>query len=456
MSEAFDVDSLVDEQRIDRFNVLVVGWSFLTMLADGYDLTAMAFAAPELVNQWGIQTESLGMVFSASLFGILFGAPLLGLAGDRFGRRNAILVCLGICGLATLAMVAATTTDHLFALRFLAGIGIGGLMPNTIALTSELSPQRYRARMIIFMFVGITVGGALPGVIAATLVPTYGWQILFWIGGIFPLATLAGLWFVLPESIKWLARRKPGSQQSLAVARRMRADLTFPDDARITATEESLSEKPVANIFEGRLAWITPLLWFSFAATLMANFFLNSWMPLLFVKSGMSPEEAALASGLYHIGGTLGGLMISVLVDRCGVTVIAMFLALAAPIVAAIGIESLPHIAVHLLSFAAGVAVLGAQFGNNASAGLIYPTGIRARAVGLAFGIGRFGSILGPLLGGYVIARNYPLQQMFGIAALPLVLAAVAALLLTWHCWKRYGGIRLHEEPARSRPVASP
>ncbi len=445
MSTSFDVDDLVDQQRIDRFNVLVVAWSFLTMLADGYDLTAMAFAAPELVNQWGIQTESLGMVFSASLFGILFGAPLLGLAGDRFGRRTAILVCLAICGLGTLGMVAATTTDHLFALRFIAGIGIGGLMPNTISLTSELSPQRYRARMIIFMFVGITVGGGLPGIISATLVPIYGWQILFWIGGFFPLAVAVGLYFVLPESIKWLARHDPGSERALRVARRMRTDLSLPNGARIVADHESATARTVANVFEGGLIWITPLLWFSFAATLMANFFLNSWMPLLFVRTGMSPEEAAVASGLYHVGGTLGGLLISVLVDRCGVTVVAMFLALAAPIVAAIGIESLPHTAVHLLSFTAGIAVLGAQFGNNASAGLIYPTGIRGRAVGLAFGIGRFGSILGPLLGGYVIARNYPLDQMFRIAALPLVLAAVAAALLSWHCWKRFGSIRLHE-----------
>lgn len=449
MGQAYDVDRLVDEQEIDRFNVLIVAWSFLAMLADGYEITAMAFAAPELVREWGIESTALGMVFSASLFGILFGAPALGFVGDRYGRRVAILAGLCICGLSTLAMVFAQSVDHLFVLRFLAGVGIGGLMPNTIALTSESSPRRYRAMMIVLMFVGITVGSGSPSIIAATLVPAYGWQVLFLIGGVVPLAIAICIAVVLPESIKFLAARGDRDEQVLRVARRMRADLDIADDARfvqpVTNTADSGS---VGQIFSGGLARITLLLWVCFAMTLMANFFLNSWMPVLFERTGMSPEEAALASGLYHVGGTLGGILISVLIDRCGVMVIAILLAVAAPLVAAIGWSGLPHTAVHVLSLAAGIGVLGAQFGNNASAGMIYPTRIRAKAVGFAFAVGRFGAILGPLLGGYIIARHYSLADMFRFAALPLVIGALAATALTWHCWRRFGGLRLDDRPA--------
>jgi len=450
LGTTIDVDQLVDGQNISRFNLMIVAWSFLAMLADGYEITAMAFAAPELVRIWDIEMSAFGPVFSASLFGVLFGAPLLGWVGDRYGRRTAIISACTICGVATLAMVFAAGLHHMFALRFVAGIGIGGLMPNTISLTSELSPGRYRAMLIVLMFTGITLGSGSPSIIAATLVPSYGWQVLFVIGGLFPLVVAACLVFFLPESIKFLAVRNVRRDRLLQTARRARRDLEIPDDAEFVVRRSDHAESTglgLRAILSGGLAWITPLLWFCFASTLMANFFLNSWMPLLFERSGMSPDEAALASGLYHVGGTLGGLIISVLIDRYGVLVIAVFLALAGPVVAGIGLAGLPN-ALLALSLGAGVCVLGAQFGNNASAGMIYPTEVRAKAVGWAFSIGRFGSILGPLVGGYLIAQESTLMRMFLVAAAPLALGALAATALTRLCYRRYGGLRLDDRLA--------
>jgi len=453
LSATIDIDQLIDGQKIGRFNLMIVTWSFLAMLADGYEITAMAFAAPELVRIWGVEMSAFGPVFSASLFGVLFGAPLLGWAGDRYGRRTAIISACIVCGIATLAMVLATSLHEMFVLRFVAGIGIGGLMPNTISLTSELSPGRYRAMLIVLMFTGITLGSGSPSVIAATLVPSYGWQVLFVIGGVFPLIVAACLAIFLPESVKFLAIRNIRRERLLRTARRARTDLEIPDDAEFVVRRSVQVESAslgLREIFSGSLAWITPLLWFSFAATLMANFFLNSWMPLLFERSGMNPDEAALASGLYHVGGTLGGLIISVLIDRYGVLVIAVSLALAGPVVAGIGVAGLPHAALLGLSLGAGIFVLGAQFGNNAAAGMIYPTEVRAKAVGWAFSIGRFGSILGPLVGGYLIARDSTLMHMFLVAALPLALGALAAALLTRLCYRRHGGLPLSDRPAEN------
>jgi len=445
MNMPLDVDRLVDEQKIDRFNVLVVGLCFLAMLADGYELMALAFAAPELMRAWDIEASALGIVHTASLLGILIGAPLLGHVGDSYGRRTAILTASVICGLSTLSMALAANLEQMFVLRLIAGVGIGGLMPNTIALTSELSPRRYRAMMVVLMFVGITLGGGLPSLIAAGLVPRFGWEVLFVIGGIFPLAVAGLLAVRLPESVKFLAARPDRHGELLNVLRRMRPELELPEDSRVV----SPAVPPVRGVggfrqvFAGDLRWITPLIWVCFAATLMSNFFLNSWMPVLFERTGLSPEDAAFASGLYHVGGTIGGLMISVLIDRCGVWVVAMFLGMAAPAVAAIGIDSLSDAATLTLSLVAGIGVLGAQFGNNASAALIYPSAIRARAVGLAFAVGRLGSIVGPLFGGYVLAMNFPMDALFRIAAIPLLVAMVAALLLTGLCYRRYGGLKL-------------
>jgi len=448
LSEVFGVEQLVDEQKLGRFNLNLLAWSFLAMFADGYEITAMGFAAPELARSWDLDTSSLGPVFSASLFGIFFGAPLLGYVGDRFGRRVAIIAACLICGSATLAMVLATSLQQLFVMRFFVGIGIGGLMPNTISLTSELSPMRFRAMLIVLMFTGITLGGGVPSVIAAWLLPLYGWQILFLIGGLFPILVAVGLVFALPESIKYLALQPDRNDELVKVARKVRPDLDVPDSATfVIKRSKTVSGIGISQIFSGGLRWITPLLWFSFAMTLMANYFLNSWMPILFEQTGLPPADAALASGFYHVGGTLGGLLISILIDRYGFVIVALFLLLAGPVVAAIGMTT-SQPAIIVLALSAGIFVLGAQFGNNATAGMIYPTEFRSKAVGWALSVGRLGSIFGPLAGGFLIGQGLSLRSLFATAAIPLVAGATAAVVLTRLCLRRFGGLRLDDVPA--------
>jgi MFS transporter, AAHS family, 4-hydroxybenzoate transporter len=452
--QIIEIERLIDEQKIGRFNINLLVWSFLAMFADGYEITAIAFAAPELVRLWGVDAGTLGPVFSASLFGILFGAPLLGYIGDRFGRRTAIILGCLVCGSATLSMVCAANLQQLFMLRFVTGIGIGGLMPNTVSLTSESSPKRMRAMLIVLMFTGITLGGATPSVVAAWLLPRFGWPVLFLIGGIVPLVIAACLVFVLPESIKFLALRPKKRDVLIRLARKARPDLTIPESA-IFEFQQSMPGKGIGlrQIFTGGLQWITPLLWFCFAMTLMANYFLNSWLPILFGEMGLPPDEAALASGLYHVGGTLGGLLISVLIDRFGFVVIAALLLLAGPVIAAIGSSSHSYAALLALSLAAGVCVLGAQFGNNASAGMLYPTEIRAKAVGWALSVGRFGSILGPLLGGYLIAQHWSSARLFVAAAAPVIAGGLAALMLTRLCFKRFDSLQLDDIPAEQASI---
>jgi AAHS family 4-hydroxybenzoate transporter-like MFS transporter len=421
------------------------------MFADGYEITAMAFAAPELVRLWNIDPASLAPVFSASLIGIFFGAPLLGYVGDRFGRKVAIVAGCVICGVATFAMVLTTSLQHMFVLRLIVGMGIGGLMPNTISLTSELSPRRFRAMLIVLMFTGITLGGGLPSGIAAWLVPLFGWKVLFLIGGLIPLIIASCLFFALPESIKFLALRSDRKDELLRIARKVRPDLSISESTEFRmprlATVTGIGLK---QIYSGGLQWITPLLWFTIAMTLMANYFLNSWMPVLFEQSGLAPDDAALASGLYHVGGTLGGLLISVLIDRYGFIVVAIFLLVAAPVVGAIGIAQ-SQVALLVLSLSAGICVLGAQFGNNAACGMLYPTEFRAKAVGWALSIGRFGSILGPLAGGYLIGKGWSTNVLFATAATPLLAGAIAAAILTFLCFSRFGNMLLHDRPAEAR-----
>jgi AAHS family 4-hydroxybenzoate transporter-like MFS transporter len=404
LQQILRIDELVDGQKFGRFNLSLLCWSFLAMLADGYDISALASAAPELARTWHVAPQAFAPALSASLFGILFGAPLLGMVGDRFGRRAAIVAGCTLYGLGTLATVWAANLEQVVILRFLTGIGIGGLMPNTIALNSELAPRRFRATLIVLMFTGITTGSGLPGYIQAWLIPRYGWQIMFWIGGLAPLVIAAALRVALPESIKYLASKTDRRAELKAIARRMRPDLEIADDAQfLIPAAPPASGSGLAPIFRGPLRWITPILWVCFSTALMANFFLNSWLPLILENSGLSPRESGIATSFYHYGGTVGGLLVSVVLGRFGFSVIALLFLLAVPAIAAIGLPGISYAAMASAIALAGFCTLGAQFGNNAASGLLYPTAVRARGVGWALGIGRFGSILGPLVGGTLI-----------------------------------------------------
>ncbi|MGH8150469.1 MAG: MFS transporter [Steroidobacteraceae bacterium] len=450
MSRVVQVEQLVDEQRIGRFNLSLLIWSFLAMFADGYDIGALSFAQPALERLWHVPREAFGPASSASLFGILIGAPLLGYVGDRYGRKVAI-VCGSIAyGLCSLAVVGTHDLAQVIVLRFVTGIGLGGIMPNTIALNAELAPKRLRATLITLMFVGITLGSSGPGLVAYGLMPRFGWRVLFVIGGFVPLVVGLCLIRTLPESVKFLALRSGRRRELLETARRMRRDLELPDDTQFVvaqAAAEGADPVGLKTLFAGGLAWITPLLWLCFCTALMSNYFLNSFLPLIFRDSGLPARTAALAATLYHVGGTVGGLLMSVLLDRFGFVVIAVLFAAAVPAVWALGVVPTAFAALAPLAGASGFAVLGAQFGNNAAAGLLYPTAVRSKGVGWALGIGRFGAIVGPLAGGVLLGMNLPLRQLFMAAALPMLAGTVAAVLLARLCYRRLGGLRLEDVP---------
>jgi AAHS family 4-hydroxybenzoate transporter-like MFS transporter len=450
---ALGLETLVDEQQFGRFNLALLCLSFLAMLSDGFDIAALASAAPALARDWHVLPKSFGPALSASLFGILIGAPVLGYLGDRRGRRPAVVLGSLIFGLGTLATVATQSIGQMTVLRFLTGIGIGGLMPNLIALSSELQPKRWRATMVVLMFTGITAGSSLPGFVQAWLIPEYGWHVMFLIGGSVPLLVAVLLHFKLPESVKYLSLRPDQRPQLLATLRRLRPDLGIADDAEILSP--AAVEVPgtgLRQIFGNGLAWITPLLWLCFAMTLMTQFFMVSWLPLILETDGLAPREAGIATSLYHIGGTVGGVIVSLLLSRYGFAVIAVLFVGAIPAMAAVGTANLPFVALAAITALSGFFVLGSQFGNNAASGLLYPTAYRSRGVGWALAIGRFGSVAGPLVGASLIAAKMPAQKLFTIASLPMVVGAVAAGVLALLCYRRFRGPSLDDSAVRVEP----
>jgi AAHS family 4-hydroxybenzoate transporter-like MFS transporter len=256
--------------------------------------------------------------------------------------------------------------------------------------------------------------------------------------------------FTLPESIKYLATRPERKQELLKTARKMRPDLDIPDTAEfLNPPIVDASAGSVKELFKGGLSLITPLLWLCFCTALMANFFINHWLPTLFSNFGIPNERAALITTWYHFGGTFGGLAIAILLDRFGYMIIAIMFALAVPAVAMIGFEGLPDAGMTFFASFAGFAILGAQFGNNASAGLLYPTTVRSKGVGWALSIGRFGAIVGPYAGAQLLVMGLGMQAIFMVVTIPLLVGAVAALLLSRLCYKRFNGFQLDDTPVQ-------
>src|ERR1700722_12982564 len=442
--QTINITRLVDEQRINLFGLGIIFISFLVIFSDGYALAAAAYAAPSIVRQWNLNRAVMGPVFSASLFGMLFGAPILGNLGDRFGRKGAILLGCLLYGISSLAIVESHTLHHLIALRFISGIGLGGLPPNTIALNAEFAPKRARATMIVFMFMGITVGGIFPGVITACL-PQYGWQGLFFIGGVFPICVALAAFLFLPESIKFLVLRNAHAKVA-KLAKRLSPGISIAPDTKFSIEEKPRSGFSIRLIFAEGRNWMTPLLWILFFSNLMANFFLNSWMPTLFQDSGLSVRQTAVTMAMFYFGGIAGGVTISRLLDKRGLAAIGMSFLLGCPIVAAIGTPGISHNLLMLDVFFAGFCILGNQLGLNAVSGLLYPTAVRSNGVGWANAIGRFGAIAGPMIGGWLIGRHLPLQELFLVPVVPMAVGVMASFALMRVCFRMFGGRHLEAE----------
>ena len=432
MSTRIDIATIIDKQKFGSFHLTVVSMSFLLMLADGYDNISIAYIAPVLIQEWGMDKSALGPLFSAGLLGGLFGPPLFGYLADRFGRKTAVILGAFFFGLFTLAQVWANSLGSMMVLRFIAGIGIGGVLPITVALNAEFAPRRIRASMTMLSFVGVALGGALGGVVASMFMGTYGWQIIFWTGGIVPLLVGALAIFVFPESLKYLALKPARRAELIQVLGRFAPGISVPQDAQFVLGDEANRAKfAFKDLLDGRLAWITPLFWIANVISLMVFFFVNQWTPVLLASAGIAVERAAMSTTLFMLGGFVGVLAIMRPIDKLGLTPVPILFAISIPAVGLIGVAGLPEFALMGLVFVAGFCLIALQFGIIATESQVYPTYIRSWGVGSCFAFGRVGSVIGPLLGGTMLANKVPMQNIFYVASALLLIGLVAAAKLT-------------------------
>jgi MFS transporter, AAHS family, 4-hydroxybenzoate transporter len=426
-----DVADFIDRQAVGGFQIKLLLTCAAVLFFDGFDTTAIGFVAPSLAKEWGLTKGALGPVFSAGLFGLMIGALVFGPLADRIGRRKIIIFSTLAFGMGALATAFVQDVNTMLAIRFLTGLGLGGAMPNTIAMTSEFSPRRRRATMVMIMFCGFSAGAALGGLLAAALIPQFGWRSVFVVGGVAPLLLVPILALRLPESVRFLALTGRANQLVAELLGLISPNAVFPPATQFVVHEPGLAGMPVLHLFRDGRALVTLLLWVVFFMSLLDLYFLTNWLPTVLNDLGASVSAAAAIGSMLQVGGVVGTFALGSIIDRFSFRALALVYFIAIFAVGAIGQLGHSVVFVAMAIFAAGFCMVGGQIAANALAATFYPTSIRATGVGWALGIGRVGSIIGPLIGGVLLTMKWSAGAVFLAAAVAALCAALAAFCLS-------------------------
>jgi AAHS family 4-hydroxybenzoate transporter-like MFS transporter len=444
-----DLAELIDRQGVTIFNILIIAIGWFAIFGDGFDIAVIGYVMPNLMREFQLGPETVGLVNSASLAAYPVGALIIGWISDHRGRRLGLMLGCSIIGVFTLLTVTVHSAGELAFMRFCTGVGLGGVIPNIVALGAEFAPKRLRARLVIFTFCGINFGGFVSGLVAPAIIARWGWQGLFVVGGAVPLIAVVLMWLFMAESVKFLTLAGGRDAELRRTLRRLVPRETIPDNARfVVASEQSRVPFKPRQLFAGDLKWITPILWVAFILNFIVIYFTGAWTNIILQGAGVPPTQAIIVSSLNQGGGVLGGLVISYFVDRFGFLAVIAWGILTAATVWAIGVPGLDVGWIATWVVISGFGMQGVQYGLNASTGMLYPTSFRAFAAGWAFSVSRIGAVTGPILGGYLVAQHLTPQQLFFFPVIPLVIGVVLASALAMLCYRRFNGLQLDETAA--------
>lgn len=426
---ALDVVEAIDAAPIGGLQIRVFLLCALVAMLDGFDTQSIAFVVPAIAADWGIDGKTFGPVFSAALAGLMIGQLVLSRLSDRIGRRKTIILSTAIFGALTLATAFAQDWWTLLTLRFLAGLGLGGAIPNIMAMTSEFAPRRVRSMMIAIAFGGFPLGAVLGGFLSIRLIGDFGWHAVFVAGGAAPLLLVPVLLWLLPESPRFLLRSAPEGQ---ALSQVMNAIVPggVAQGRRFIADEPVVAQSGFAALFQDGRALATSLLWAVFFMSLLIIYFLMSWLPLIVKERGLPIDMAITAAIALNLGGALGGVVLGRMIDRFApYLVLATAYSVGAIAIVALGASGIVAMQILPIAFVAGFCTIGTQTGLSAFTTTLYPTELRSTGIGTALAVGRIGSIVGPTAGGALMAAGRPIGEVFMAVAIPPVAAALVLIV---------------------------
>jgi len=418
-----------DAPKVAVLQYVTIFICFLMNILDGMDVMIISYAAPVIAKDWSISPEAMGGVFSAGLLGMTLGALFIAPQADVFGRRVIIFLSALIMGLMVYATYFAQSVEYLVVFRFLSGLGIGSMLASTATLVSEYAPARTKDFWISFAMSGYPIGAVLSGLVAAKIIPIYGWQTMFQVAGITTLVTLPLIYFFLAESLDYLLKKQPKGALNKAnkILRRMKSNTL----AVLPSLVNEKIEKPsVSALLTPARRAATIQLWLALFLVFATLYFLTNWIPKLASSAGLSIELAIYAGTVYNFGAWMGINTQGYLSSKFGLRrTIFGFLTGTAILMLIFGYFQGSYLILVLFGLI-GFGIQGGFVGMYSVAARLYPTEIRSTGVGFAMSSGRVGGIVGPLVGGFLIGTGLSMTANFTIFAIPAVLAGIFTLFL--------------------------
>lgn len=430
-SKPVDVADIIDARGLGPFQIGVFFLFGLFLIMDGFDVQAMGYVAPAVIDDWGIQREDMSWAFSSGLIGLFIGAILFGMAGDRLGRRPVLLASTMAFSVFTLLSGLAGSLEQLIVIRFFAGLGLGAILPNATALIGEFSPRRLRIATMMIVTNGFTIGAMIGGFLSAWLIPAFGWRAVFFLGAAIPLVLLLPMYAWLPESLQFLALRRNDSREIAKWLRRIDPAAPVDESTTFTIGERKAKGFPILKLLTDGRTGGTVLLWAANFLNVLNAYFISQWLPTMMRSAGYATETAVLAGATVQTGGVLGTLVIAGILPRVGfIPILSLCFATACAGVFLLGNPALAAGLLFVVAFLTGWGIFGGQPALNALSATFYPTDLRSTGIGAGLGVGRFGAVLGPLIAGDLIARQWTNESIFHAFAAPSLIATIAVLLM--------------------------
>ena len=420
-----DVHQLADDARFNRFHLKVLLWCLLIIIIDGYDIAVAGTALPSIMKEMNVTASTAGFMASSALFGMMFGAMALGTLSDRIGRRWTIVICVFLFSVFTAAAGFTTEPVSFSVMRFIAGLGIGGVMPNIVAQMTEYSPKKIRSVMTTLMFSGYAFGGILAAVLGKQLIGDYGWQSVFVAAGA-PLVLIPFILKSMPESLPYLISHHD-DRHLREIVQQIEPSLKLTaQDQFVVPPSTKGSGAPIAKLFQEGRGLSTLMFWVAFFTGLFMIYALSSWLTKLMAMSGYSLGSALSFVIALNLGAMFGAIFGGWLADKFHIKwVLVSMYALGGLFLYLMTIPMSTDM-LYLVIAAVGACSTGAQIVAYAYSGQYYPMAIRSTGIGMASGVGRAGAIMAPLLIGLIVSLKLPLEQNFLVIAAAGVIGAVA------------------------------
>jgi AAHS family 4-hydroxybenzoate transporter-like MFS transporter len=419
---------IIDQRPLSPFQLRTMLLCGIVLVLDGFATQSIGFLAPSMAESLHVPVRTFGPVFAAALIGLMVSSMAAGPIADRLGRKWPIIVATLIFGGFSVATARSGSVHDLVVFRFLSGLGFGAAIPNAVALTTEYAPKRLQQTIITILFASMPLGALLGGFVGSVMLPRWGWRSVFYTGGILPLVIGLLLIKVLPESLRFLAVSGRDRRTVREIVAHIAPEFQEQDFTPPPQESRQMSGMPVVQLFTEGRAIGTVLLWVPFFMNLLMLYFLVTWLPALLQQRHLTLLAGVFGISIFSFGGIVGSLLQGRAMTRWGgFAVLATEFVICAFVMASLALlSSLWFIMV--IAFLCGCFIQGAQGGLNALAATYYPTAVRSTGVGWALGIGRIGSIVGPVFGGLMLSWHWSLAQIFFAGAAPAVLALLTIL----------------------------